>query len=71
MVSSCGPEGIAFDSHGNIVVADCDNDRVQVFDRNGKFLSKFGEEGGRDHQLSCPEGLSINGNSDIIVADRR
>ena len=43
--------------------------RVQVFDRNGKFLRKFGEYESLDHQLKSPEGLSINGNGDIIVAD--
>ena len=64
-----GPEGIAFDSHGNIVVADMYNHRVQVFDSNGNFLSKFGEQGSRDNQLKFPRGLSINGNGDIIVAD--
>ena len=45
-------------------MADCNSHRVQVFDRNGNFLSKFG-----DHRLIFPEGLSINGNGDIIVAD--
>ena len=65
----CYPTGIAFDSHGNIVVVDCYNHRVQVFDRNGNFLSKFGEYGSHDNQLQYPEGLSINGNGDIIVAD--
>ena len=64
------PTGIAFDSHGNIVVADRGNHRVQVFDRNGNFLSKFGEQGSLDHQLQYPEGLSINSNGDIIVADK-
>ena len=43
---------------------------MQVFDRNGNFLSKCGEQGSRDHQLKFPEGLSINGNGDIIVADQ-
>ena len=69
---------ITFDSLGNIVVAqkiynvvaDCDNHRVQVFDRNGNFLSKFGEQGSRDHQLKYPVALSINGNDDIIFADK-
>ena len=54
----------------NIVLADCDNHRVQVFDRNGNFVSRFGELGSLDHQLSDPEGLSINGKDNIIVADR-
>ena len=34
------------------------------------FLVKFGEKGSLDHQLEYPQGLSINGNGDIIVADR-
>ena len=43
---------------------------VQVFDRNRKFLRKFGKHGTQlDHQLKNPEGLSINANGDIIVAD--
>ena len=80
------PSWIAFDSLGNIVVpprppappppkknivlADCDNHRVQVFDTNGNFVSRFGELGSLDNQLSDPEGLSINGKDNINVADR-
>ena len=36
------PTGIAFDSIGNILVADCFNHRVQIFDENGNFLGSFG-----------------------------
>ena len=66
---SC-PRGIAFDKHGNIIVADTGNHRIQVFSGNGKFLSKFGKEGSLDHQLNCPHGLSITRHGDIIVVDR-
>ena len=52
-------------------MADCYNCRVQVFDGNGKFLRKFGKHGSHlHHQLKSPEGLSINGNGDIIVTDK-
>ena len=51
-------------------MADCYKHRVQVFDRNGNFLSTFGEQGSRENQLESPRGLSINGNGDIIVADK-
>ena len=51
-------------------MADCGNDRVQVFSGNGKFLSKFGEKGSFDHQLKAPHGLLITRHGDIIVADR-
>ena len=50
-------------------MADNNNHRVQVLDWNGHFPNKFGERGSRDHQLKFPEGLSINGNGEIIVAD--
>ena len=36
-------------------MTDCKNHRVQVFDRNGKFLRKFGEYGSLDHQLKILE----------------
>ena len=52
-------------------MADCANNRVQVFDSNGNFLSTFGQQGSRDNQLQFPRGLSINGNGDIIVADSK
>ena len=51
------PTEIAFESLGNIEVADNKNHGVQVFDRNGNFLIKFGEQGSLDHQLSNPVGL--------------
>ena len=42
---------------------------MQVLDRNGNFLRKFGERGNLDHQLNYPQGLSVNGNGDIIVVN--
>ena len=63
------PSGIAFDQNNNILVVDSFNHRVQVFDRNGNFLRKFGEQGSLDHQLKHPNGLSINGSGDLIVSD--
>jgi len=39
------PVGVAVDSAGNIYVADKKNDRVQKFDRFGKFVSKLDNNG--------------------------
>lgn len=63
------PSGIAFDQNNSILVVDSFNHRVQVFDRNGNFLRKFGEQGSLDHQLEHPNGLSVNGNGHLIVSD--
>lgn len=37
------PYGIVLDKEGNIYAADCDNERIQVFDKKGNFLRSFGE----------------------------
>lgn len=35
------PHGISLDNNGNVYVADRENNRVQVFDPNGKFIRQF------------------------------
>lgn len=37
------PHGISLDSNGNVYVADRENNRVQVFDPNGKFKKQFAD----------------------------
>ena len=39
------PRSVACNLRGEIAVADQDNHRIQVFDRNGQFLFKFGSRG--------------------------
>ena len=41
-----GPSGIAVDTAGNIYVADTGNDRIQKFNRNGKFIAAWGFQRG-------------------------
>ncbi|NWJ96234.1 MAG: glycosyltransferase family 39 protein [Chloroflexi bacterium] len=40
---SSGPSGVTVDDEGNIYVADTWNFRIQKFDKDGKFLLKWGE----------------------------
>ncbi len=35
------PHGICLDSNGNVYVADRENNRIQVFEPNGKFIKQF------------------------------
>ena len=63
------PTGIAVDSGGNIYVADTFNDRVQVFDPSGVFLSAFGSSGTGDGEFSLPQGIAVGGGGNIYVAD--
>jgi hypothetical protein len=55
------PHTLRFDSEGRLWVADRDNNRLQVFDQDGKFIAQY-------KQFGRPVGLDIEGNT-IIVAD--
>ncbi len=48
------PVGIAFDSTGNIYIADSGNNRVQKFDSNGVYVSQFGSAGPGTGSLMRP-----------------
>ena len=51
---------VACNSRGEIVVAESGNHRIQVFDRNGKFLFKFGSQGKGNGQFQSPCGVTNN-----------
>jgi sugar lactone lactonase YvrE len=56
------PHGLAFDSRGRLFVADRGNNRIQIFDQEGKFLEEW-------KQFSRPSGIYIDKNDVIYVAD--
>ncbi len=56
------PHGLAFDSRGRLFVADRGNNRIQIFDQDGKFLEER-------KQFSRPSGIYIDRNDVLYVAD--
>ena len=55
---------------GKVAVADLENNRVQVFDRDGSYLSHFGTQiGQEDGQLDGLSGIASDAQGNIIVAD--
>ena len=54
-----GVEGIDVDSSGNVYVADSGNSRVQKFDSEGNFITKWGTNGTGDGQFIYPSGLAV------------
>ena len=56
--------------NGKVYVADYANHRIQIFDPEGNFITKFGEGGEGDGQFHKASALSIDSEGDIYVADQ-
>ena len=41
------PSGVAVNAQNDIIVADTNNHRIQIFDKEGRFKFQFGECGKR------------------------
>jgi sugar lactone lactonase YvrE len=51
------------------LVADSGNNRIQVFDQYGNFISTYGTIGSGNGQFNNPQGLVVDSNGNVIVAD--
>jgi 6-bladed beta-propeller len=65
------PNDVAFAANGDIYVSDgYGNDRVVVFDKNGKFLRAWGKLGARPGEFSQPHSIALDSRGRVYVADR-
>merc|ERR1719322_650669 len=65
------PSGVAVTEENEIIVADTNNHRIQVFDKEGNFQFQFGEVGKRDGQLLYPNRVAVVAKTgDIVVTER-
>jgi DNA-binding beta-propeller fold protein YncE len=63
------PTAVAVDHDGNLYVCDTLNNRVEIFDADGKFVSTFGKAGDGPGYFSRPKGVAIDSDGHIWVAD--
>jgi DNA-binding beta-propeller fold protein YncE len=56
------PHSLAFDSKGRLYVADRNNNRIQIFDQDGNYISEL-------HQWSRPSGIFIDKHDNLYSAD--
>lgn len=61
------PEAMAIDKNGNFYLTDTGNNRIIKFDKNFKFLSKFGIEGSAPGQFDHPHGIGIDSYGNIFI----
>ncbi|XP_071019978.1 tripartite motif-containing protein 2-like [Oncorhynchus clarkii lewisi] len=62
-------QGVSASSNGRILIADSNNQCVQIFSNEGEFNSRFGVRGRSPGQLQRPTGVAVHPNGDIIIAD--
>ena len=66
-----GVFGVATD-HMNkrIIATDCHNNRIQVFNEEGKFIFAFGQKGNNDGEFQHPTGVGVGPRGEIVVCER-
>ncbi len=63
------PTNVAVDSEGNVYVTDTLNDRVEIFDGAGNFISTFGKNCDAPGCFERPKGIAVDADGNIWVAD--
>uniref|UniRef100_A0A3B4UCY3 RING-type E3 ubiquitin transferase n=1 Tax=Seriola dumerili TaxID=41447 RepID=A0A3B4UCY3_SERDU len=63
-------QGISTSSNGRIVVADSNNQCIQVFSNDGQFKMRFGNKIGAG-RLMGPKGVAVDKNGHIITVDNK
>lgn len=64
-----GATNVALDADGNVYVTDTMNNRVEIFDADGKFISQFGKHGDGPGYFARPKGIAVDCDGHIWVAD--
>jgi DNA-binding beta-propeller fold protein YncE len=65
------PNDVAVAPNGDLYISDgYGNDRVVVFDKNGKFLRSWGRLGTAQGEFSQPHSIALDSRGRVYVADR-
>ncbi len=64
------PSNVALDNDRNVYVTDTLNNRVEIFDADGKLIGMFGRHGDGPGYFARPKGIAIDSDGHIWVADQ-
>ena len=63
------PAFLSMNKSGHLMVCDANNNRVQEFEPNGRFVSKFGTIGGDLGEFNHPTSSAVLATGQIVIAD--
>ena len=61
------PAFICIGENDSVIVSDTNNDVIQIFDREGRFLHQFGKSGSSKGCLKQPFGVADDGENILVV----
>ena len=64
------PYGIAFNSHQEMIVSECQGHRLSIFDIRGQKIRTFGSRGDSPDQMKLPAGIATDNTDNIFVSSR-
>ena len=63
------PSDISVSKDGLIYVVDGVNNKIKVFNQNGKFVFSFGRRGSRAGEFRFPLGIDVDNSGKVFIAD--
>jgi DNA-binding beta-propeller fold protein YncE len=60
---------VVVDADGSVLVTDSGNHRIQRFDRDGRLLGQWGEQGSDDGQFNRPGGIALGPRGVVYITD--
>ncbi|MCZ4499721.1 MAG: cell surface protein [Marmoricola sp.] len=61
--------GVATDAASNVYVTEWEANRVQKFDKDGNFITRWGTPGSGNGQFNRPRGIAVDSVGNVYVAD--
>jgi DNA-binding beta-propeller fold protein YncE len=62
---------LAVDATGHIFVSDPENQRILIFDFEGNYLGRFGQQGPTIDRFGLPNGIAVDETGNLYIADAR